>query len=972
MFYRPSPLQAGSALVVTMLTVIAVVAMLSLGSERMFAARVMTQLSADRSRALSAAETVSALIESKLFQVAADPAKLSENLDLDRGYWWNLRGFEPNSSGKIDTALYLDGCAIRWRVEPVKIMSNTLDSSGQYNLTGKFTVNSQIDPNLQSERKDQAGEGLYDIDAGYYHYRIVTEAFALKDPSSVTTIPWDNPGTYTTSAQAQRVLQLKNVNIFKYVIFYAATGPTGDIEFHNGPDLEIQGAVHSNAAIYLGGNGSLYMNGDYVGSASSGGKITVGKKDAPVNVTGVDGIFRLRKQANLRMASVAPDASLFNPYQVPLPNRKTQAGIEMSGSNNLNGGLANSSTVTLNGVNFVYTNDSRSALSDPYGLTHSDKYIFDGKNRKAQVVRTISNFSSFAGYPLESRREVGPGVRLRVFNSGANSGQFTTQISPETAVHSSNAFASELPLFQFSNVSSDIWPQQPSATSAAANYPITNLPISGLSTNVSPWAINGIEQTSYTYLPILPNYNGTNFPFQVLPDYFKWSILGRDPSPSTGLTIRERGMQNFRWLNDAAAAGLLPASYVSTQWITAPPRTSFASDLDWVTAYAEWMKSNYVVYLGKSNGVPVDITNAFFNFRPNTLAQNLTDLPAREEDQILADTRARRWESDNGDSSPSNSNVLTLNIGLIMDFLRTQNLNLIAPEYASQPNNVPANTVFNGLLYVHRSHRYETVANNQAISGRNFAHPLKTCGFHPFVTSRPPGYATFNVNNIRTRYPTVGMVGQAPAAIATGTPGSWTMYHSTRSVRLHNATNINHGGVQTAFSNRRSGLTIVTPNQCYIWGDFNTVIPADNKITPCAVFADSVTALSGAWVDSGPLTSSRPAASSTILNTSLVINNLPSDAQNISDAGSGGVHNVIRLLENWENPIKSFTFRGSLVVLNRMRYSRATLNHGGSYKAPNRLYDFNEDLLTTAGQPPFSPMGPVPTRVVSTVSLLDN
>jgi Tfp pilus assembly protein PilX len=964
------PRQAGSALVLTLIMVFAVVAMLSLGSERMFAARVNTQMSADHSRALSAAETLSGLIEAKLFQLASEPKKLSE--DLERSTWWDLRGSEM-INGKINTALYLDGCALRWRIEPVKIMSKTLSDNTTSSDNDKFTVNSQIDPNLQIERRDDAGRGLYDQDPGYYHFRIVTEAYALKDPSAVSTIPWDTPGTYTTSAQAQRILQLKNVSLFKYVIFYAATGPTGDIEFHNGPPLDIQGAVHSNGALYFGGAGNGYLTGSYHGSASDAGMITIGqpkptnpsdKTDPTVSITGVDGIFRLRKQANLRMAAVTPDFTLFNPYMVPMTNKKTVAGVSMFGDKDLNGDTPDDTRVKLNGIKLVSVNDSRNGLVGPDGEKHTDK-VTDGKNRKAQTVKSLSEFSSFAGYPLEFRKDLGPGLRLL---KDANN-NYTWQSAVGTTPVAGGLFASELPLFYFSGKSqSDIWPQQPTGA-GLLNYPATIDPVlsvSGLDTTTPGWPILNVKDViTNTYLPTPPNFDRRNIPYPDLPDYFTWSILGKKPNAVTGLTIRERGMQNQQWLVIAN----LPITYPQSSWKDAPTLTQLGNDpTAFVDAYAAWMKSNYVVYLGKdmtAGGVPIDITDTFFNYRLFPSTGKLTDLPAYEQDKILADVRARRWESGNGylPGNVSNSNVLTLNVGLIMDYLRLKDLKDIEPtKYAGSAPGIKANSVFNGLLYVHRSHRYDTHVG----TNRPFAHPLKTCGYHPIAPiNRPPGYPVVK------QYPETGMVGMAPTNLTVGTPGSWAMYHSTRSVRLANASEINHGGLQASFNDRRSGLTVVTPNHCYLQGNYNTVIPSDGKITPCAVFADGLTSLSDAWVDSTPDAKPRPFASSTVLNTCIVINNLPSDAQNISDAGSGGLHNVIRLLEDWQTKGATWTFRGSLVVINRMRYSRATLQQGSSYIAPLRFYDFNEDLLVSSGQPPFSPMGTVPTRVISTVNLLN-
>ena len=188
--------------------------------------------------------------------------------------------------------------------------------------------------------------------------------------------------------------------------------------------------------------------------------------------------------------------------------------------------------------------------------------------------------------------------------------------------------------------------------------------------------------------------------------------------------------------------------------------------------------------------------------------------------------------------------------------------------------------------------------------------------------------------------------------------------------------------------------TIVTPDRLYMWGDFNTTTHLDSnskpQITPCAIFADGVTALSARWQDSewqvyAPNTDNPPRtyrtgsnAEATSYITSFVINNVPNAAWNANSFGTGGSADTIHLMEMWNG--KDFVFRGSMVVLNEQRYSKTLHYYAASplsngvrvFETGNAKITFNTDLLTRDGQPPFSPFGVKVTRVVSTLNTSNN
>jgi len=127
--------------------------------------------------------------------------------------------------------------------------------------------------------------------------------------------------------------------------------------------------------------------------------------------------------------------------------------------------------------------------------------------------------------------------------------------------------------------------------------------------------------------------------------------------------------------------------------------------------------------------------------------------------------------------------------------------------------------------------------------------------------------------------------------------------------------------------------------------------------------------------------STKPAAASTTTyRTSLLVCNQVTNAWNLNGDASGGVHNVVRYMEDWSG--QTYKFRGSLVVLQAQRYAlgqssrqpggaSAATNDGVSlwdtYGVPARDLAFVPDLLTSQGTPPGAPFGIQPKRVVSTV-----
>lgn len=967
----------GAAMLITMLVTTTVVAVLFMASERTRASAILMDLGDDRLRASLAAESVAALVEAKLVSRAPESENLTTNIHEDPATWWNLAGCSYTVGTSVvmpQRGLWIDGCIVRWRIEPVKIAS-AIDQQGIAD-DATFTVNRETDPSRVGQREDEArasGDGtLLAGNPPFFHYRIVAEAYALKQPDEVLAVPWEQAGQHTVSVQVQRVVQLSMVNLLDYALFYGASGETGDLELEPERDTVMNASLHSNGAIYLGGAGSAFKSKNYKQSASEGGAIIMGNDSDKVQVSGVMGVYRLRKAANIHFASAAGngETTVTSPRDVPLPGKKVKKSRNnsiMRGTFDLNGGDGNPATekVAINGDKFTYDRDSRRDWSLPEN--RYDPYLTDAKSG-GTAITTLANIPQFGGYPLQPQRLVGEQIPLYRTRDGQRytvdptrepaqqlfytaSGELTT----DREEGERPVYATDMPLFRFladGRTYVDVWPNQPVVPTSTGLAPVDHAPTLDAPAGSTP------PDRRHTWLPSAP---APGEPGALLGYYLEKSLFGEPGSTTTGLTIRERGRQNpaFRFATDGSE---IPGVMSGAQ---PPARTGFPDAASHVRAVVAWLKSNYAVYLGRdASGHPQDITDAFFDFSADAAqAGGDLDLLVASQDRFV-NRREAQWLHANGYFAPDavhgpdgedsartvRAQPFTLNLARVCAFLRTPN-----PAFAGEA----PNRRFNGLIYVHRTPRVGQVP------GPGDVHePLAPLRYNPVSDVKP--LAPEAITNTTRDFLVLGSL--TPGAVpAVGSPGSWVVYPLHLPVRIAQAENIDPGPLPSG----RPGLTIITPDACYVKGSFNTTTAADGTLPPCALFADSLTLLSNAWNDAdndqhedydGPL----PLALDTDLNVSLVLNNLPTDEQNVVDGGSGGVHNLVRYLEDWSN--RTVRVRGSIVVLNRMRYSRTTLGETRHQFAPLRVLDPTPGTFGNAGDPPFAPVGIKVTRMVTTLA----
>lgn len=971
----------GAAMLITMLVTTAIVAILFMASERTQARVIMAGLDDDRLRASLAAESLAAMVEAKLATQGGEIDKLSLNTWEDAARWWNLVGHSYSDGNSVvipDRALHMNGCALRWRIEPVRVASVVGAEDAHSNAV--FSVNHEADP-LRVDQRDAdaraatAGGSLLAGNPPYYHYRVVAEAYALSDPKALDAVPWLESGHHTVSIQVQRVFQVQRVELFDFAIFYAANGETGDLEYEPEFNTSVNASMHSNGAIYFGGSGTTYKSKNYKKSASDGGRITFGNEQEKVQITGVGGVYRMRKGANVWFASTIgnDEPGVRSPMDVPRPGKpvkKAKHGAQMSGNLDLNGGDGNEANekVAINGEKLTFNRDSRSDWSLPQNRL--DPFVVDARSG-ASAISTIANLPEFGGHPLETQRTVGAQIPLYRVEADDTytihpqmkpsvplfyrpNGTITTTSDSDTRV----VYATELPLFVFTDAAGktyeDVWPHQPQVATSATLSPANTWPALDAPVGNAP------QDPTHTGLPRLA---APGQPGIAMGHHFERALFGERGATTTGLTIRERGRQNtsFRW----AQATETPATASGVVGIDVPERAAFADNAGFIRAYVAWLKSNYVVYLGRNaSGTPRDITDVFFDSGAATAeASGDPSLLVASQGRFL-DRREAHWLHDHGYFAATDAvsgdgpatarevraRPLTLHLAKVCAFLRTAN-----PALAGE---VPA-TGFNGMIYVHRTPRIGELSGQPATY-----HALAPLRYHPLANPVP--LAPPAIGNHPHPFLVLGTT-QPEATPVIGSPGTWVTYPLHLPVRLEQAETIDWG----APAGQHNGLTVVTPNPCYVRGAYNTMVDATGKLPPCALFADSLTVLSSSWRDADndqddDYDGTLPLASNTVLNLSLVLNNLPTDEDNVASGGSGGIHNLIRYLENWNG--RSLHQRGSLVVLNRMRYSRSELGLNSWFRAPQRTFEFTPGAFGIDRTPPFAPSGIKVTRMVTTLA----
>lgn len=159
-----------------------------------------------------------------------------------------------------------------------------------------------------------------------------------------------------------------------------------------------------------------------------------------------------------------------------------------------------------------------------------------------------------------------------------------------------------------------------------------------------------------------------------------------------------------------------------------------------------------------------------------------------------------------------------------------------------------------------------------------------------------------------------------------------------------------------------SGLTVVTPQPLYVWGNYNVQtnggqpgLDSHNVVNtyPAALMADAITVLSVDWKDT--YTVSTPLGARTWVNTTVNAACLEGIVPSTGTSYSGGLENFVRLLENGFDGL--LTFNGSIAVMFPSIYAtNAWPGTGTVYEIPTRDWAYDTNFLQLQDLPPLTPL----------------
>ena len=181
----------------------------------------------------------------------------------------------------------------------------------------------------------------------------------------------------------------------------------------------------------------------------------------------------------------------------------------------------------------------------------------------------------------------------------------------------------------------------------------------------------------------------------------------------------------------------------------------------------------------------------------------------------------------------------------------------------------------------------------------------------------------------------------------------------------------------TAGAEPPDGFTIATNTLLYVWGHFNadgdsgtgtSRLPDSGAEKPALIAADAVTVLSAGFTNTN--FNQMPSVQSTAgpfteVSAAILTGIIPTQP-GTDQIWAGGVHNLVRLLEDWSN--RDYRFRGSLGVLfeNEVAKGKYHEGHNPFYGAPTRDMGYHQ-YLSQGRFPPATPIN----RTIRRMNLKD-
>jgi hypothetical protein len=237
----------------------------------------------------------------------------------------------------------------------------------------------------------------------------------------------------------------------------------------------------------------------------------------------------------------------------------------------------------------------------------------------------------------------------------------------------------------------------------------------------------------------------------------------------------------------------------------------------------------------------------------------------------------------------------------------------------------------------------------------------------------PPGVSAPTLETYGETPHPLGLPGGTLTAPYDATARPWTSIPNqpqarvNRQILFRRALKLINGGIVGGVNSLPdSGLTVAAENPVYVQGNYNAV-SNDTLIEPnrpAAVIADAVTLLSTDWKDVTSFKFPNDRASRPALTTGYRFAMVSGRSRPFTRPGwgaqalwgtDGGVHNFMRMLEDWSG--EATYYRGSMVSLYYSRQLVGTFRlNSNIYQQGTRNFDFDDDFLLPELLPPGTPM----------------
>lgn len=248
-----------------------------------------------------------------------------------------------------------------------------------------------------------------------------------------------------------------------------------------------------------------------------------------------------------------------------------------------------------------------------------------------------------------------------------------------------------------------------------------------------------------------------------------------------------------------------------------------------------------------------------------------------------------------------------------------------------------------------------------------------------FPEQRKPVFDRREKTNINMTTMDVGKLKQ----VLTDTPSLNSAFNGV--LYIHDNTNNTGQGAGIRLTNGAStpqindadgqpkGFAVVSNNGVYIQGNYNTTEISAGVNNPCAILGDAVTVLSEGWNDENAdkilddRLASMPSDTTSTGNKVMTVNSaiLTGNTASTSDpdlpmdktsrTNSGGVQNLVRMLEDWDYGGVDLAIKGSLVQLFESEYMKGVFRdydfegNRTYYQPQTRILEFDKQL---ASNPP--------------------